>query len=50
MRCSECEQLTTETCPECRKTPLCGHCQTEYGMCSDCGEDPEEEDDVEEDD
>lgn len=44
LKCSECNTLTIDVCPECRDVALCGECKTEYAMCANCGE-PDEPDD-----
>ena len=51
LKCSECDAVTTDVCPECHETPLCTACIElvhECGGCDDFDEDVDEDEDEEE--
>jgi hypothetical protein len=46
LKCSECDEVTTDMCPECGTQPLCEKCKAAVKTCAVCDdEDVEEEGD-----
>ena len=41
LKCENCDEVTTDTCPTCHEVPWCAECAGEVGSCVKCEPEPD---------